>query len=230
VKSKVKNGNILMVFLYLFLFLSSHGITTRSTVCSSNENNQVLLIQSFQHVIQSNGCPESSDSFHGHHYTICCDQQQLCYQVCGLTKNYCDEDLKFCLSQLCENIQGVDESHICESNLNLLFTSLVYSNYEDYEDSQTMACQCVEDIQMVDSEYLNFFQRFYLKYAPEKFSKGMIVIQREIQKSQENLLTYRKLFYELHKKYDNAIAYTERRSSCTSYPRLGESWSLREKD
>jgi hypothetical protein len=223
-----------MLLLSLATFLSlCIGNSARSTSICSSSHHQELLIQSFHEVIQSNGCPDAvgSDSFmQNNDYTVCCDQLQICYQVCGLTKNYCDEDFKYCLYQLCENIQGVDQSHRCELNLNLLFNSMIYSNYEEYEDYQTEICQCVEDSAMVGPEYINYFQDFYLKYAPEKLSKGMAAIQREIQKSHEKLFTYRKLFYELHKKYDRAISHTERRRSCTSYPRLGESWSFEKKD
>lgn len=232
------------------LSLVSLASTRSAILCPSDGSNPNLLIQSFNERIQSNGCPAANNlisgssgdgessrwSYDQNDYTICCDQQQICYQVCGLTKNYCDEDFKYCLTQLCENIQGVDQSHACELHAHLLFQSILYSNYEEYEDYQTKACQCVaedekedeeEESTGVDSQYLHFFQNFYRKYAPEKSSKGMALIQREIQKSQEKLFTSRKLFYELHKKYDSAIAYTERRKTCTSYPRLGESWTFR---
>ena len=245
-------SDIRMILSFL-LSLVSLASTRSAILCPSDGRNQNLLIQSFHERIQSNGCPEnnlfsSRESISGsgessrwsydqNDYTICCDQQQICYQICGLTKNYCDEDFKFCLSQLCENIQGVDQSHACELHAHLLFQSILYSNYEEYEDYQTKFCQCVAEEKDeegegevstgVDSQYLHFFQNFYRKYAPEKLSKGMALIQREIQRSHEQLLTYRKLFYELHKKYESAVSYTERRKRCTSYPRLGESWAFR---
>jgi hypothetical protein len=207
-------------FLFALILHASQATIT----CPDDQD----VIQSFDEVISSSGCPslalESPAKIAASDFTICCDQQKICYQTCSLTKNYCDEDFKFCLHQLCETIQGVEPSHHCEQLSHYLLSSITSSNLNEYEDYQTTYCQC-SNRSLVRSSYQQFFQQFYRTYAsPERAIKGLMAIDRELKRS-DQLTTYSKIFYELHKKYESAITLIDQRRECISYPRLGEPWS-----
>lgn len=211
--------NIIVTFILLvFPLLSSSFI-----LCP---NQQQQIIQSLSNSILINGCPDmGSLPTSIHDYTLCCDRHQICYQICSFTKNYCDEEFKYCLSQLCENIQGIEQSYQCEKNMNIIYQEITSSNIQEYEDYQLKSCECI-DINLLESAYFNYFQNFYLNHAPDKVIKGLELIKKEINKSNDRPNAFSKIFYELHKKYDAAVTQTYRRQNCPNYPKYGESWSL----
>jgi hypothetical protein len=208
-----------MTVLFFSLILTA---AQASMTCLKNQ----YLIQSFDELISSSGCASLALESHisANDFTICCDQRYICYQTCGLTKNYCDEDFRFCLHQLCETVRGVESSHQCEQLLSYLIHSTISSHLDEYEDYQTNHCRCL-DAHLVDFSYQRFFKQFYSAHAPERAVKGLNAINKELSKADDQLGTYSKLFYQLHKKYENVISLSPQRRECLSYPRLGESWS-----
>lgn len=66
-------------------------------------------------------------------FNTCCHSHDICYQICGNLKQYCDDTFRTCLKNVCEKYIRVDpdgfkaRSNICAFLINLLRFSFKYS-------------------------------------------------------------------------------------------------------
>ncbi|XP_075400049.1 group XIIA secretory phospholipase A2 isoform X2 [Tenrec ecaudatus] len=78
--------------------------------------------------------------------TKCCNQHDRCYETCGTSKNDCDEELQYCLSKICRDVQRTlglaQHVQACETTVALLFDSVLHLGCKPYLDSQRAACWC----------------------------------------------------------------------------------------
>jgi hypothetical protein len=106
----------------------------------------------------------------------CCDQWLACYQVCGASKKYCDEDYGTCTKKRCL----VDEE--CNRNANMLKMMAKLQRCKTYDGAQQNACECVETSK-VATRCEEVVRAFYNTYAPENSDKAAELARKAGTKS-----------------------------------------------
>ena len=80
---------------------------------------------------------------------------------------------------------------------------------EGYHDTQKQVCTCIDKTDMYN-HYRSLVSTFYSEYAPEKADDAVELMDKFLSKHSDVSGTqpsykYSKLYYNLHKKYDDAI-------------------------
>lgn len=217
--------------------------------CADNE----IAVQKEGLRPKSNGCskPDFIGALPGEEdFTYCCDRHDTCYAMCGISKDYCENDFNKCMKSLCKT--NFSKNMECKDAAEMYFMGVSMFGSNGYEESQYEYCQCIpkaiptilsEDnntvelsvtteaitnmqgesiltpsLTAVEHHYIRLIDGFYSIHGNKgdsekksntrelvlKYSRGV----KEVGKSQ---MTLTKLFYELHKKYDNAIEHTDAR-------------------
>jgi secretory phospholipase A2 len=156
-------------------------------------------------------------------FTFCCDQHHACSRTCGTTKNYCDEDFKFCLQQLCYMCQSVLS---CEFDAEALSSALNFGGFESFHELQDEYCVCSQTSGLHEF-YLGLITSFYEKYVDEKKDPKIILdsIRDQSPRLNPENMRYAKLYYNLHKKYRKSIKHSILRENITFYPVIGSTWN-----
>jgi hypothetical protein len=206
------NRRTMQMRLWLLLPLALVN-SLEERVCGVNE----VLVQDDSHPILSNGCSKPSFiKVEGEEdFTYCCDRHDACYACCGASKAYCDEDFQKCMTKLCDtNFNG---SPGCKSAAATYALGTKVFGQTGYLESQYDYCQCAQ-ADTVDEYYATVLERFYRTYVPAK-----VIV--DIPKTLANYVTssgsrrYHQLYYDLHKKYDQAIGHVDGRKQKTDIPR-----------
>ncbi|XP_034538028.1 group XIIB secretory phospholipase A2-like protein isoform X2 [Notolabrus celidotus] len=78
--------------------------------------------------------------------TSCCDELDLCYDTCGMSKYECDTRFRTCLHGICTDVNKslgfVKKVEACESMADTLFNTVWTLGCRPYMNSQRAACVC----------------------------------------------------------------------------------------
>lgn len=209
---------ILNVYFFCFLFLnysfllfSQHCDNNNNEILSQNNNKTINNSENnnfnnnFNNLTHSNNSNDSNNNFTNSNFNeliSCYNSHQICYKICGILKNYCDEDLKYCLNKKCELENGIENWRNCDNTINLYLLNLdVNGKIEEFHTLQNQYCVCIDKTKL-QNHYLEIFQEFYSRNAPEKISKSIQIIKNQKDQTQS---MYAKYLYELHKKYQSTI-------------------------
>ncbi|XP_034041565.1 group XIIB secretory phospholipase A2-like protein [Thalassophryne amazonica] len=81
--------------------------------------------------------------------TKCCDQLDVCYDTCGMSKYDCDTLFRGCLYDICTDIKKslgfVSKVQTCESLADALYSTVWTLGCRPYMNSQRAACLCEEE-------------------------------------------------------------------------------------
>nr|KAG5714742.1 hypothetical protein BaRGS_000230 [Batillaria attramentaria] len=75
----------------------------------------------------------------------CCDEHDVCYDTCNLTKEHCDDRFRDCLNDICKGIKKYVSTDIydgCKSTADLMYAGTMALGCKPYRDSQKNACYC----------------------------------------------------------------------------------------
>ncbi|XP_041645555.1 group XIIB secretory phospholipase A2-like protein isoform X2 [Cheilinus undulatus] len=79
--------------------------------------------------------------------TNCCNELDLCYDTCGMSKYDCDSRFRSCLHSICSDVNKslgfVSKVEACESMADTLFNTVWTLGCRPYMNSQRAACVCV---------------------------------------------------------------------------------------
>ena len=213
--------------LLSMLFLCKISVTASDEeLCGPSES----YVQNYKLRIISHGCIQRELHFVENivDFTYCCDRHAACYQTCGLTKPYCDEDMKVCMDKVCRAILG--DSRICEANAESFYAAIVSSDYELFHRNQGDYCAC-HDTESIEQYYGTVVRDFYSKFAPDMVTKTEYAIKlyksKYVHYSMLPTYSYAKLYYDLHKKYDVAIGLSPYRKSIEDFPDPSQLWKRR---
>ncbi|XP_007895808.1 group XIIB secretory phospholipase A2-like protein isoform X2 [Callorhinchus milii] len=102
---------------------------------------------------EPNGC---SSSFLGIEFdmgipamTKCCNQLDMCYEICGANKYRCDAKFRWCLYGICSDLKKslgfVSKVEACESVADTMFNTVWTLGCKSFMNSQRSACICNEE-------------------------------------------------------------------------------------
>lgn len=213
----------MLYFLFCALFCVSAANEIDSRTCFANET----YVQNYNIRIISHGCVqhelvavENIEDF-----TYCCDRHTACYQTCGITKPFCDEDLKMCMHKVCQAILG--NSYNCEANAESFHTSIVSSDFDVFHRMQTEYCTC-HLTEEIEHYYVGAVRDFYSKYAPDMIDNAEKAVKmyktKNVYTQMAPTYAYAKLYYDLHKKYDIGIGLSPRRKEIEQFPDPNQLW------
>ncbi|XP_037534458.1 group XIIB secretory phospholipase A2-like protein isoform X2 [Nematolebias whitei] len=78
--------------------------------------------------------------------TKCCNQLDVCYDTCGLSKYDCDDEFRSCLHDICSDLKKslgfVSKVQACESMADALYNTVWTLGCRPYMNSQRAACLC----------------------------------------------------------------------------------------
>lgn len=77
--------------------------------------------------------------------TSCCDQLNICYQICDTTRLFCDSTFVKCLSGICAKSPEGAEKEACEADVSALVQEVALNDCSDFEKGQDHACMCVDE-------------------------------------------------------------------------------------
>lgn len=159
--------------------------------------------------MESNGCTKSPKLQFGNEpgLMVCCDLKDVCYGMCGYSKENCDIEFDKCQKRVCESEEH-KHSKECERAAHMHNLSSKFFDKEEYNAKQNAYCQCVKKTEVTDKWFV-ILKDFYKTYAPKKFFK----IQEDWDDYCYNLGTedapyYPKimtLYYKVHINYPEAI-------------------------
>lgn len=130
----------------------------------------------------------------------CCHEWHACYQICGTSKQACDEAFKSCSEEKCKG-KGED----CTQQYQLISMMLQLGGCQSFESQQAAACKCVSK---KDDKHLKkreeVLKMFYQKYAPDSIDKVP-----ELAKKTDTAAKMAQLLRKLVAKYPESIVFVE---------------------
>lgn len=221
-------------FILFFNYISFNNSIDLPSCLSSQ-----LLIHDYSKQILSNGCSkppylkiEGEEDF-----TYCCDLHDTCYSICNIPKTYCDDDFEICLYKLCSIYSNNKEK--CNHAANTYSLGTKVFGQVGYIESQQNYCKCINKDEY-EENIINMIQSFNEKYVKnnnkhqkdqqkeqqhneqqdnEQEESEKVIKELNIQELfQKYSKKYEKLYYDLHKKYLNAIGHIEGRKHKRNVP------------
>jgi hypothetical protein len=96
----------------------------------------------------SNGCGSAGIRIGvEEHLTDCCHVHDACYSICGIQRNFCDEQFAKCLKRAgCKRLasKGGNAVERCESNVKMLSTGVSLFGCDAFRTTQMDMCSCFE--------------------------------------------------------------------------------------
>ncbi|XP_038600286.1 group XIIB secretory phospholipase A2-like protein [Tachyglossus aculeatus] len=81
--------------------------------------------------------------------TKCCNQLDLCYDICGANKYRCDAKFRWCLHSICSDLKRslgfVSKVEACESLADTVYNTVWTLGCRPFMNSQRAACICAEE-------------------------------------------------------------------------------------
>jgi len=79
-------------------------------------------------------------------FSDCCDEHDLCYDVCGEDKDMCDLYFRKCLYKVCrkEDHKLFLDNKKCKLKAKLFYMAVIGVGCQPFKDAQKQACQCVK--------------------------------------------------------------------------------------
>jgi len=132
---------------------------------------------------------------------VCCDLKNACYQTCGSTKDFCEQQQKKCTHKICDAMGSASEKEECEKDSSLQTMLASFGGCNEFDRSQYEACECVSK-KNVSEKRKKVIQRFYEKYVSSGIGNvnvDTLVKKADSSKKMATLLT------KLIAKYPNCI-------------------------
>ena len=190
--------------------------------CSGDQ----VPVQKLDVSLKSNGCTKPDFlSIQGEEdFTHCCDLHDACFSTCGLTQSFCDDDFKKCMHQLCSKVFSHNPE--CKSAASTYSMGTSLFGRDLFAQGQEEYCECVDSKDLI-SHYMSYTKQFYQDNVPSDLTKDPEDILSDNSKYlktsvKSSVVTYpnlRRLVYDLHKKYDNAIVHIENRKGRKNVPK-----------
>jgi hypothetical protein len=203
---------ILSAILILSLIISSVQIGNGMR-CKEDE----VLVQKPGRSIKSNGCskPDFLEVKGEEDFTHCCDRHDACYAMCGASKDYCDHDFKSCMIKLCST--NFPHNPDCKQAASMYAMGTQLFGSTGFDALQRDHCQCLHRSGVLQ-HYIDLVDSFYSKHVDPEHRKDAKTIIRNSKHavnsgSVDNPVyeSIYKIYYELYKKYDQAIEHIEKR-------------------
>lgn len=108
--------------------------------CADNE----IAVQTEGIRPKSNGCskPDFIGALPGEEdFTFCCDRHDTCYAMCGMSKEYCENDFNKCMKSLCKT--NFARNTECKDAAEMYYMGVSMFGENGYGDSQDEYCQCI---------------------------------------------------------------------------------------
>jgi len=143
--------------------------------------NQVTVHKSSALKFKSNGCSYFGGKAVDDTLTPCCDVWNACHNLCGTTKDFCDETFRRCIHDTCGKMKHIDaheEKHNdCVKNISLYGVLLKMSQCQQFEDGQKWGCECVDSSSVMDKRK-KVLTQFYKLYNPKEIKKVKVLMSR----------------------------------------------------
>jgi len=171
-----------------------------------------MLVQSNHALPISNGCskPPGLSVDGEENFTFCCDRHDACYQSCGISKEYCEEDFGKCMTSICASTYASNKACPNAAYMFKLGTSMFGG--DAFETSQDEYCKCVSKTDVDISEH---YSRILTAIYNENSDKNDEEIEQTVAKAvstatagNKSISKLASLFYKVLKKYDGAIRHS----------------------
>jgi len=73
-------------------------------------------------------------------FTPCCNDHDICYAECGISKSTCDEEFEDCLGKVC--LEDTGDRGECEATISLFSLAASTLGCQSFLDTQREACKC----------------------------------------------------------------------------------------
>ena len=214
---------IILLFFILLLIKVSPSISKKYK-CLSDDDDYPSQRSEISLMPMSNGCSKPSFlQIEGEEdFTSCCDLHDACYATCLMSKNECDKDFDKCMKKMC-NSNFKSRKNSCEQAADMYTMGVNMFGVQGYHESQNEYCSCVNKNDVID-HYKKLFHEFYITYTNKDSYNATILIDRILNiddDSEDTDKIFRKTkrtFYNLIKKYPNAIRYSGERAHLTPPP------------
>lgn len=171
-----------------------------------------VAVQVAHRPLESDGCskPAFLQVVGEEDFSPCCDLHDACYEVCGQTQRFCDQEFQRCMSRMCVSASNED----CPNAVAMYMTALAIFGGHAFDESQQTYCVCVESARAKD-QWIQVARAFYSTHSPEK-EAAFFADESGLAKYVTNYGTEQRpvytgmalLLYMLHRKYPSAIALT----------------------
>jgi hypothetical protein len=131
-------------------------------------------------------------------FESCCDLWHACYQVCGVSKSVCDQELEQCTQKSCDLSEDG-----CFKQASMMTTMAKMQKCEFFEEAQMHSCMCVEPEKATKWREEAIWY-FYQKYAPGNRDKAPELAEKAFTQSKTAAL-WRKLIA----KYPESIKHVD---------------------
>jgi len=144
----------LINIIYFLLFVNLISCESNNNECKftcPNKNHKPLLNK--EYIFTSNGC-----GAHGIKINVnndieeCCDLHDACYSICGISRDFCEQQFDKCLKQKCRNFNnnnnnnnnrhGIKNEQNCLETINLLTMGSSMFGCQSFVSSQNESCIC----------------------------------------------------------------------------------------
>lgn len=150
-----------------------------------------------------------------------------CYGLCGSDKEYCDKDFEKCMKSMCSTI--FPRNLQCKQAAQMYAMGTMMFGQVGFSESQEQHCTCIpnsapeltkgssDSLTAEEAHYATLVEDFYNKYGlseierNSKETKSTPTEALVLKYSRGKKLPLYRLYYDLHKKYDNAILHTSKR-------------------
>jgi secretory phospholipase A2 len=75
--------------------------------------------------------------------TICCDQHDLCYDTCGVSRAACDGLFLSCMEGVCQAVPDVIENQVCKLEARTMHSLVRLFGSKFFNNAQSKACVCL---------------------------------------------------------------------------------------
>jgi len=137
----------------------------------------------------------------GSHIDPCCDKWNACYQICGSSKQHCDEEFKKCGENTCGKLSNEEEKKNCNQSASLNSMMISMGPCRMFDEAQKTACTCVKSSKVTDYRK-DAIRGFYKKYAPDALDDDKVKTLAEKANTRAKMAG---LFRKLVAKYPKCI-------------------------
>jgi secretory phospholipase A2 len=191
------------ILLSLFLLCFIFQIVASAYECRGGK----IAVQKEGKRPESNGCskPNGIEVSGEEDFTYCCDRHDTCYSMCGASKEYCEKTFEKCMKNLCKT--NFPKNRECPNAASTYVMGTTIFGGGGFEGLQQEYCTCIPEGERM-THYAKLVDNFYREFAPhDQKSTGEKLVNDAVAKK----TPLWKLYYNLHDKYDKAIAHDARR-------------------
>lgn len=118
----------------------------------------------------------------------CCDIHDACYEICGISRNFCDKKFNQCMNRRCEGDRE------CMSSASMITMGVAIFGCSPFISAQQQACDCISIGNQFQTRVLQTLLEFRSK-LPEKSKKSEKQLQESMKKyhGKEEIIIYKNL-------------------------------------